>query len=870
MIRFQLLVCLIAITCFCRVFAQPEVTYRTINLTIDTREPAGVNVDRGRVVWRERKADDTTFNVRFFNGRDILTLDTGLIAVRALIDREHVAWISSSGRIRVYSIVNGMTYDLAMGVFDDSSAAIAIANGLIAYVRDVVGGGTEIVLSDAYGSSDTAFSAARWNRAPALHHGQLAWAASGSQSIDSASSVWFFDGRAVRKLSGSSLSRNEQPVVADGQVAWLRSDGDGEHVALFTGDTTIDLADAPDAAARIIGYALSNGVAVCATYDTASDSSRIRILDTETSTTAGTVLSYRGVIGSLGIDNGLVSWESRDSASDQPLLRVYDIASGAIRDANAAVAPAGDDGVFAWTFGDAVELNLPITSERLTTNGNNGWPQTRFQNIDDGRMIWGDLDNSQFARIMYNDGAATVRLTDSLLYKDFLMLNDGRAIWRQDFNQLWLSDANGVRRIVDSLQCENMHVDGGHIGFFGFRAGSGSSINQAWMYDIAASSLRQLTSDTSGGNYIVLVDSNRAVWMRDSGGIAWMRYHDGSTTRVLSDSLVTGKYGFSNGLIVWGELRAGVSQVMSYDVASDTVRQLTNGNVDMTDPATDGKHVVWFSPLDSTMWYHDIASGRTRIVTKWLPHPAEWITMSDGLVSFVSNNEVYSFDGDVLHQPTPYIFGTKESAMVDRGHLAWKAGPVGTPGDIYRSRMLAHVAFDARNITGRAPLDVAFDNMSWGAATSYSWDFGDGASSTERNPRHTYSVPGAHTVSLTVSAPGGNAIERKVRLVRVIDTASSADDDRRPSVAMSLRPFIAPNPSDGDLTLHFALAHAGRARVTLCDLSGRTIVSILSEELGAGSHVMRVPAPGIASGTYFCRIESGGVVAVSRPVIVVH
>jgi hypothetical protein len=47
--------------------------------------------------------------------------------------------------------------------------------------------------------------------------------------------------------------------------------------------------------------------------------------------------------------------------------------------------------------------------------------------------------------------------------------------------------------------------------------------------------------------------------------------------------------------------------------------------------------------------------------------------------------------------------------------------------------------------------DVAFNNISSGDITGYSWDFGDGESSTEENPVHRYGAPGVYTVTLTVS-----------------------------------------------------------------------------------------------------------------------
>ncbi|MCS7084666.1 MAG: gliding motility-associated C-terminal domain-containing protein [Bacteroidia bacterium] len=42
-------------------------------------------------------------------------------------------------------------------------------------------------------------------------------------------------------------------------------------------------------------------------------------------------------------------------------------------------------------------------------------------------------------------------------------------------------------------------------------------------------------------------------------------------------------------------------------------------------------------------------------------------------------------------------------------------------------------------------------------ADSVHWDFGDGVTSTERNPRHTYLTPGRYTVTFTARSPNGCA-----------------------------------------------------------------------------------------------------------------
>jgi PKD repeat protein len=47
-------------------------------------------------------------------------------------------------------------------------------------------------------------------------------------------------------------------------------------------------------------------------------------------------------------------------------------------------------------------------------------------------------------------------------------------------------------------------------------------------------------------------------------------------------------------------------------------------------------------------------------------------------------------------------------------------------------------------------MSVAFNDKSTGSPQSWIWSFGDGTSSTNKNPKHTYSKAGKYTVSLTV------------------------------------------------------------------------------------------------------------------------
>ncbi len=64
-----------------------------------------------------------------------------------------------------------------------------------------------------------------------------------------------------------------------------------------------------------------------------------------------------------------------------------------------------------------------------------------------------------------------------------------------------------------------------------------------------------------------------------------------------------------------------------------------------------------------------------------------------------------------------------------------------------------------------APAEVSFTNNSL-SATTYLWEFGDGASSTEKNTKHTYSTGGTFTVKLT--AYSGKASNSKTSSLTIL------------------------------------------------------------------------------------------------------
>ena len=64
--------------------------------------------------------------------------------------------------------------------------------------------------------------------------------------------------------------------------------------------------------------------------------------------------------------------------------------------------------------------------------------------------------------------------------------------------------------------------------------------------------------------------------------------------------------------------------------------------------------------------------------------------------------------------------------------------------------------FDQNKYSGKVPLTVKFTDRSTNNPTSYLWRFGDGATSTDKSPSHTYTQPGLYLVRLTATNSGGS------------------------------------------------------------------------------------------------------------------
>ncbi|HNQ30648.1 MAG TPA: PKD domain-containing protein, partial [Methanolinea sp.] len=89
-------------------------------------------------------------------------------------------------------------------------------------------------------------------------------------------------------------------------------------------------------------------------------------------------------------------------------------------------------------------------------------------------------------------------------------------------------------------------------------------------------------------------------------------------------------------------------------------------------------------------------------------------------------------------------------------HTPYQRSGVRFPAYIYAGNPPTP-AFSFDTYEGLAPLTVNFTDRSTGSPETYLWDFGDGSTSYEKDPSHTYLVPGSYLVSLTAGNEFGNS-----------------------------------------------------------------------------------------------------------------
>lgn len=142
--------------------------------------------------------------------------------------------------------------------------------------------------------------------------------------------------------------------------------------------------------------------------------------------------------------------------------------------------------------------------------------------------------------------------------------------------------------------------------------------------------------------------------------------------------------------------------------------------------------------------------------------------------------------------------------------------------------------------------DVSFTNNSQNA-DSYEWDFGDGESSTEANPTHSYAANGFYNVCLTATNAGGSD-----NTCQTVNVAISGIEE---FISESID--LYPNPTKAGSQLSFELRNAQDISVVIYDVIGSKVAELNNSNYSAGTHTLNLPVENLQGGQYFVSLIQG-------------
>jgi PKD repeat protein len=165
--------------------------------------------------------------------------------------------------------------------------------------------------------------------------------------------------------------------------------------------------------------------------------------------------------------------------------------------------------------------------------------------------------------------------------------------------------------------------------------------------------------------------------------------------------------------------------------------------------------------------------------------------------------------------------------------------------------------FRAFPLTGAPSLPVRFQNFSGGPPIRFFWDFGDGTTTVDVNPTHTYLKEGVYTVKMQmITSLGGQGIVTKTDYINVnknaklplfyAETLIGTSEDTAGDEATVFK-FV--DQTDGDIASRYWIWDDG------------TNSSELDPDVHDASHVYQ--SPGVYSPVLLCVFKDGGLKRIS-------
>ena len=168
--------------------------------------------------------------------------------------------------------------------------------------------------------------------------------------------------------------------------------------------------------------------------------------------------------------------------------------------------------------------------------------------------------------------------------------------------------------------------------------------------------------------------------------------------------------------------------------------------------------------------------------------------------------------------------------------------------------------FNANINTGIWPVQVEFSDLTSGMPDSWKWNFGDGNTSIEKNPIHTYNNTGLYTVSLEVC--NGDVCDTIVKTdyINVLPNGMV-------EIGVDMSAKLFPNPNDGNFTLEIADKTSHELQLHIYNSIGEMIYQEAFTTNGRTTKNLKLN--NLANGVYFVNLNTQDNI-VYRTKVVIH
>ncbi|MCA6361718.1 MAG: T9SS type A sorting domain-containing protein [Bacteroidetes bacterium] len=164
--------------------------------------------------------------------------------------------------------------------------------------------------------------------------------------------------------------------------------------------------------------------------------------------------------------------------------------------------------------------------------------------------------------------------------------------------------------------------------------------------------------------------------------------------------------------------------------------------------------------------------------------------------------------------------------------------------------------FDSLNITFFVNTSIA------DSGNTFVWDFGDGGYSTDADPSYTYAQPGIYSVCLLILDSSQFPCDTLCQQLTVNYVAQTGLNEQS---GLTGNVSLYPNPATGTATLRWEQNTTAPHKITILDLTGRTVYTALNTPYTTGQQLISLPLAELPGGVYLVKIENeSGQQAVTR------